>query len=243
MSNTFTFNIQVAEPPPGSCVARIPGLVQYLQSAITLQVQGEITGTKIIRSQVAPGPDDQDAIWLREDNIGTTLGLFTFVNGDWRRIPAVGIGTRAFYNGSVAGVFDPLTLFGVHGGEFDGWQIDYTFADKFIASGAQFNTSTGYWVSNIAGSLQQQGGAATVTLGLANVPRLSFPGLKTVLWEAQGNAPGGDSDLWGVAEPNFPANVTLLPADPGNTEPIPVSILPPWVAMAQIVYRGTGIGT
>lgn len=241
MGNSFTFNIQVANPPPGLCLP--PALVQWLQGAITLNVQGEITGTKVIKGQVAPGPDDQDAIWFRVDNIGDTLGLFSYVNGDWRRIPAVGIGTRAYYNGVVAGVFDPLTLYGVHGGEFDGWQLDYTFADQIVVTGSQFNTTTGQWVSNIAGSLLTTGGANTVTLSLDNVPRTAFPGLSTTLWEAHLNAPGGDSALWGVPEANFPANVSLLPADPGNTTPTPISILPPWIAMAMIVYRGTGIGT
>lgn len=241
MSNSFTFNIRVANPAPGLCLP--PGLVEFLQSSITLEVQGEITGTRIIKSVTAPDPDSQDAIWFKIDNIGNTLGLFSFVNGDWRRLPAVGIGTRAFYNGPVAGVFDPLSLFGVHGGEYDGWQIDYAFADRFIVSGSQFNTTTNVWVSNVSGGLQSQGGANSVTMGLANIPRPQFPGLSTTLWEANGNSPGGDSDLWGVAEASFPANVSLLPADPGNTDPTPVSILPPWVAMAMIVYRGTGIGT
>lgn len=241
MAQTFTLNIKVANPPPGSCIG--PEYVAWLQSAITLDVQGEIDGTRIIKSQVAPDPDNQDAIWLKIDNIGDTLGMFSFVNGDWRRIPAVGIGTRAYYNGQTAGVFDPLTLYGVHGGEFDGWQIDYAFKDMFVVTGSLYNSQTNQWVSNISGGLQSLGGQANITLGLANIPRIAFPGLSTTLWEASGNSPGGDSDLWGVAEPNFPANVSLIPADPGNQTPTPVSILPPYVAMAMIVYRGTGIGT
>lgn len=243
MPNSFTFNIQVANPPPGSCVAQIPGLVEYLQSAITLKVQGELTGTRIIKSQVAPDPDEQDAIWFRVDNIGNTLGLLSFVNGDWRKIPAVGIGTRIYYNGPVAGVFDPLTLFGVHGGEYDGWQIDYTYADQFVVSGSQLNTQTQQWVSNVSGGLVPTGGANAVTLSLDNVPRIANPGLSTTLWEANGNSPGGDSALWGKTTANFPANVSLLPADPGNQKPTPVNILPPYIAMAMLVYRGTGLGT
>lgn len=241
MAQTITLNIKVANPPPGLCVP--DGLVTWLQGAITLDVQGEINGTRIIKSQVAPDPDNQDAIWFKVDGIGNILGLFAFTNGDWRRMPAVGIGTRAYYNGAVAGVFDPLTLFGVHGGEFDGWQIDYTFQDLFIVTGSLFNSQTNQWVSNVSGGLLATGGRSTVSLDLSNIPRIANPGLSTTLWEADGNSAGGDSVLWGVAKPNFPANVSLIPADPGNQTPTPVNILPPYIAMAQIVYRGTGLGT
>jgi hypothetical protein len=239
--NDLTLNINVANPPPGFCIP--PNLVTWLQSAITLNVQGDVNGTRVIKSQIAPGPDQQDAIWYRIDNLGNSLGLFSYINGAWRRMPAVGIGTRAYYNGPTANVFDPVTLMGVHGGEYDGWQLDYTFSDEFVVNASVYNTKTAQWNTNVTGGLLPTGGANTQTLSLDNVPRPANPGLKTTLWKADGNAPGGDSALWGVPEANFPANTTLIPADPGNQNPLPVPIVPPFIAMAMIVYRGTGIGT
>ena len=241
MAQNLVLNIKVANPPPDACIP--PNFQQWLQGAITLQVQGEVNGTRVLKQQQAPDPDNQDAMWLKVNSAGDVLGLFSFTNGDWRRVPAVPINTRAYYNGPIAGIFDPLTLYGVHGGEYDGWQIDYTYRDQFVVNGAIFDSNTNFWFSNISGNLLREGGSSTVTLGLANIPRASSPGLSTTLWSANGNSVGGDSALWGKATANFPANVTLVPADPGNNAPTPVSILPPYVAMAMIVYRGTGLGT
>lgn len=249
-----TFQIDVADPPPELCISTATATA--IRDMISLLVEGELEG-EIIYRQITP-PSNTDSVWFKVDANGNNLGLLSYVRGVWRRIPPVGIGTRMYYTGPITGYFNPATLLGNHGDQFDGWQIDLAYEDVIVVNGSTYDTVAGHWLTGIGSvatkdangnvvitqTLAPSGGFAAVPLTLDNIPRIAYNGLFTTLWEADNNHPtSGSGPLWGVAEPNFPANHALVARDNGNQTPIPTPILPPWVAMAMLVYVGTGEGT
>jgi hypothetical protein len=232
-------NIIVANPPVGSCIDQ--ETVDWVQSSIFLQ-QSQLEGSQRILKQVnAPGPDDRDVLWNRISNIGAPLGIYTYYNGAWRRYPMSPVGQRSFYTGPITGVFDPTSLVGLPGTEWDGWKIDLTFANLFPVIASDYDAQTGAWRTMVGGSEQQQGGFANVTLGFANVPLASTPGLSCFL-HARANPGVGDFVLWGDQSAAGGLNEKVLIApNPGNPAPQSFQILPPFVAMAQVVFVGISV--
>ncbi len=229
-------NVTIANPPAGLCIPQ--AWVTWLQQAIILN-QSNIEGSqRILKQTTAPGPDDRDALWHKISGTGISLGLFTYSNGAWRRFPTTPIGARVFYVGPITGVFDPQSFIGIPGTEWDGWRLDFAFKNLFPVIASDYNAQTGAWQTMVGGSSQQQGGFANYTLTPANVPLPSVPAIMTTGWEADSLNPGGVAKLWGDATNSFPANKQISPAQPGNPDPTAFSILPPFVAQAQIVYIG-----
>ena len=248
-----TFQLAVAPPAPELCIPAETAAV--IQGMISLLVAGELEGETIYR-QITP-PSNTDSVWFKVDEDGNDIGLLTNIRGVWRRIPPVGIGTRMYYTGPITGYFNPATLLGNHGDQFDGWKIDIAYADLMVINGSTYDTVGGHWLTGAASisikdangdvvttpTITPSGGFAQVSLTVDNIPRVQNPGLLTTLWEADNNHPDATGPLWGVQTPLHPANKVLIPGDNGVQTPIPVPILPPWVAMAMIVYVGTGEGT
>jgi hypothetical protein len=229
-------NVTVANPPAGLCIPQ--AWVTWLQQAIVLN-QSNIEGSqRILKQTTAPGPDDRDALWHKISGTGISLGLFTYSNGAWRRFPTVPLGARVFYTGPITGVFDPQSFVGIQGGEWDGWQLDFTFKNLFPVIANNYNAQTGVWESTVGGGSLSQGGFPTVTLGIANVPLASTPAVSVYL-HARGNPGVGDFVLWGDAPSSGSLNQKIvIPANPGNPDPTSFQILPPFVAQAQIVFIG-----
>lgn len=229
-------SVVVADPPIGDCIPLV--IQKWLQNGITLNQSGLNNSQRIIVATTAPGPDDRDTLWHKISNTGISLGLFVYNNGFWRRFPTTPIGARLFYNGPITGVFDATTFMGLPGTEWDGWKIDFTFANRFPVIGNDYNAQLGVWQTTVGGGEQQQGGFANVTLDLANVPVASTPGVLVYL-HARGNPGVGDFVLWGDQSAAGGLNSkTVIPATPGNLAPDSFQILPPFVSMAMCVYIG-----
>lgn len=248
-----TFQLDVAPPPPELCISA--DTEAAIRDMISLLVDGELEGLTVYR-QITP-PSNTNSVWFKVDANGNNVGLLSYVRGVWRRIPPVGIGTRMYYSGPITGYFNPATLLGNHGDQFDGWKIDLDFKDVMVIDGSTYDTVQGHWLTGVASisikdangdvittpTLTPAGGFAEISLTLDNVPRVQKPALMTTLWEADNDHPQTNGALWGVSTATHPANVPLIPSDNGVQTPIPVPILPPWVAMAMLVYVGTGEGT
>lgn len=230
-------SVTVGNPPAGSCIP--PEIQEWLQTSIFLNQSGLNNSQRILQQTTEPGADDRDVIWNKISPIGAPLGLFVYYNGAWRRYPMAPIGQRSFYTGPITGVFDPISLIGLPGTEWDGWKIDLTFANLFPIIAADYNVQAGAWQSTVQGSELTQGGAASITLDLSNVPVASSPALNATL-HARGNPGIGNFVLWGDFVSGL-GNETLIPASPGNPNPVAFNNTPPWVAQAQVVFVGISV--
>lgn len=227
--------IRVTSPPPGICFPA--KWWSWIRNAFRIEIDNCGNGVKTIRSVNAPGIDDSTATWQKIDENNCPKGDFIFVDGKWRKKPTVPIGARMYYTGPVEGYFDSATYKGLVGGEWDGWRVDFTDANKMVVIGGALNPTTDLWESNVSGSSVPSGGNAQVLLTLANVPSATIPAVTLGRMKADANGPDAGGILYGQGS----NAITVSPAVPGNSNPIPFSILPPYIVKAELVYEGVCI--
>ncbi len=116
-----TPNIIVSPLPAGSCLPS--ELYDYLTTALQLVVTGCSGCICTVTQSTPPGPENLDYIWNRISETGVPLYDLVFYNGEWRRKPTTPIGAELFFTGDPTTVFNAVTRFGTHGGQWDGWQI------------------------------------------------------------------------------------------------------------------------
>lgn len=228
-------NLLIAPLPADSCLP--PELYDYLTNSLSLEILGCGGCVCIVKQTTAPGPEQLDFIWYLETPEGVPLYDLVFYGGEWRRKATVPIGAEVFFSGDPALYFDNVTFAGIHGGEWDGWQIDFTRSAHFPIIAATFSTSGLGWVVNYNATDLNVGGVTGIQLNNSNTYRPATNGLTLYLWEADGNSPGGDADLYGIQNSSAPS-VVVLPADPGNVTPDVIPIFPTFVAKSLVVYRG-----
>ncbi len=230
-----TPNILVSPLPAGSCLPS--ELYDYLTTALQLVVTGCSGCICTVTQSTPPGPEQLDYIWNRISETGVPLYDNIFYNGEWRRKPTTPIGAELFYTGDPATQFNAVTRFGIHGGQWDGWQIIIDDAGRFPVIASTYSTSGLGWIINYQGVDGHTGGQQSVVLDITNTYRPPVNAVTATLWEADGNSPGGDSALWGIYNTHG-SQVPIIPADPGNTTPTPVPIFPSFVAKALVKYIG-----
>jgi hypothetical protein len=221
--------------PSGSCLPQ--ELYDYLTTSAQIVMSGCDGCICFVKQSTPPGPEQLDYQWILESNTGVPLYQLTFYNGEWRRFPTAPIGAEVFFSGDPSLYFDPNTLFGFHGGQWDGWAIDTDVAGVFPVLSYIYSTTGLGWVVNWNGAETHIGGVQQIVLDNSNTFRPASNGLTLYGWEADGDHPGGAGRLLGLFNTGAPANV-LIPADPGNPFPPPISTWPSFVAKAGVSYRG-----
>lgn len=190
-----------------------------------------------VSQTTSPGPEQHDFRWELISQTGVPLFDQVYYNGEWRRYPSVPIGAEVYYSGDPSLYFNPVTLYGTHGGQWDGWQIDISNAAHFPIIASTFSSAGLGWIINYQGVDTNVGGVTQIVLDQTTTYRPASNGLTLYGWEADGDHPGGAARLLGLFNTGAPSNI-LIPPDPGNPTPSPIPIFPSFVAKALVVYRG-----
>ena len=200
-----------------------------------------------------PGAEDQDKVWFQLDAQGRPVAVRVWWNGSWRRVYNGMLNEVRMYSGNPETDFDS-TGWGRVGGEFDGWHLcngnDGTpdFSDQFPI-GAHMNNEghSGYisneWVSWIGDKTGMHvGGSKDVTLTEGNMPLPSgnIGTLKVGTYQITGATLVAGETKWGEPSASDESkNTTLnIQSSVGNSEPDPVSVIPPFVALGFIIFLG-----
>lgn len=226
--------IIVSPLPSGSCLPQ--ELYDYLTTG--LQVVAAECGNCIcfVSQTTSPGPEQLDFRWELISSTGVPLFDQVYYNGEWRRYPSIPIGAEVFFSGDPSLYFNPSTNFGIHGGQWDGWQIDISNGGHFPVISTGYSTSGLGWVINYNATDLNVGGVQSILLDAQNTYRPSSNGLTTYM-HARGNPGEGAFVLWGDLNGNQGSQV-IIPPDPGNTTPNTIPIYPQFVSKALVVYRG-----
>lgn len=220
--------------PSGSCLPE--ELYQYLVDSLQI-IPGDCGNCVCYVSQTtAPGPEQLDFIWMQISNDGVPLHDNVFYNGEWRRKPSFPIGSEVFFSGDPSLYFDPITNLGLHADQWDGWRIEVDLGGKFPVIASNFSTAGLGWVVNYQSTDQNLGGVTEITLDNTNTYRPASNGLTTTL-HARGNPGIGSFVLWGDFASGL-GTETIIPANPGNTDPASIPTFPTFVAKALCVYVG-----
>lgn len=223
--------VVVSPLPTGSCLPQ--ELYEYLSSG--LHIVSVCDDCVCFRSQTgSPGLDEQDDMWSLVSSTGVPLFDLTFYNGEWRRYPTVPLGAEVFFSGDPALYFDPVTKYGIHGGQWDGWQVDATDAVRYPVIAQSYSANN--WVISYLASLQHTGGVQTIVTDAANTYMPSSTEVTTTK-HARGNPGIGNFVLWGDATAGLTTEV-LIPPDPGNLAPSTIPIFPTFVGKALVRYVG-----
>ncbi len=224
----------VSPLPQGSCLPN--ELFDYLSTG--LQIVAAECGNCIcfVQQTTSPGPEQLDFRWELISSTGVPLYSQVYYNGEWRRYPSVPIGAEVFFSGDPSLYFNPATDFGIHGGQWDGWQIDRTAAGHFPVISGAFSTAGLGWTISYNSTDQNVGGVQSILLDASNTYRPANSGLTATL-HARGNPGVGNFVLWGDFVAGLGTEI-LIPPDPGNTAPSSIPIYPQFVAKALVVFRG-----
>lgn len=243
-----SIHIDVANPDPNAAPLNLTQLFQLLELAMHAEIVGDYTPYVLQNGE--PGVSDQDKVWFELDSQNRPVAIKVHWNGTWRRIYNGMMNEIRGYSGNPGTDFDS-TGWGKVGGEYDGWHLcngndgapDYS--DQFPI-GAHMNNEghSGYvdnewvsWVGTKAGT--HVGGAHELTLTQETTFRPAHDQVILYGWTATGTAPkmNPDADLFGLHNASA-ENFVLLPRDDGNLDPDPIAILPPFVALAWIIFLG-----
>lgn len=229
-------------PPEGTC---IPGNAQELALFNATYLQATFNAGQF--SLFAYGKNEPDANqrnrpWIRLDANGNYIGIYTFVNGAWRRGGTYPIGFIGSYSGP-ASAFDG-TGKGIAGTSTEGWSICNSnngtpdLRDRFIVGA---NNYSGGWKTNVesGNTGASTGGSPTVRLNKNQIPKLTFVlGARTI------KGGSGDSNNAFVADNSGTTVTKTIPGtgDPGNDTneslALPHNNVPPFYALAFIQWQG-----
>jgi hypothetical protein len=232
-----TPQVLIADPPAGSCIPQ--EYVDFLRTSISILNPCSPSGqVGIVVSNVPPGVDDTNLIWLKTNALGAPLYFLAYYGGTWRKICGVPVGAKVWYSGPLASIFDLTTGKGLQGGEWDGWIIRHSDDNKFMVVAESYNGTN--WVSNVTGSILATGGVATNTLLQTDVPITPAAAVSVGHANATGQTNVGTwaGVILGVPGGGNMGDTVLLPANPGNTSPTAFSNVPPFAAAALVEYLG-----
>jgi len=244
---TPTVHTQISMPDPNAAPLNLIQLFQLMN----LHLHSEITTeyTPYVKQNGEPGVDDQDKVWFELDSQGRPLAIKVHWNGTWRRVYNGMLNEIRGYNGNPGTDFDS-TGWGKIGGEYDGWHLcngndgapDYS--DQVLVGAHMNNEShSGYvdneWVTWIGKKTGMHvGGDIEFTMTEATTWVPATTAVTLYGWTVDGaHGPDNPGDLWG--KKNAAALATdIIPASDGNPTPDPVSTIPPFVALAWIIFLG-----
>lgn len=183
-----------------------------------------------------PPPENQDRPWFRTEASGRAIGPYSFFNGSWKRAAGIPVQSIISYSGP-SSVFDG-TGKGTAGTQADGFNLCNSqngtpdLRNRFVI-GASSTTSP--WTSTVSILPLATGGASSVTIRKENLPELTFT---LPIGAADGGNDRfvfGNATAGGTYERSIPGtgNGASGSGDPG----VPISILPPYYALAFIQYN------
>lgn len=236
----------LAAPDPGFCPDTTADLYNDIKEKATVTMPGDyipyVTGT------ATPATEDQDKVWHRTDADGRPIGTYVYYSGAWRREYTGKIGEVVMYSGDPDVDFAESGGRGTVGGEWDGWQLcngqngSANLSDKFVIGAKMDDLGIGYengdgpWKTNVTGSPTQEGAGNTeITLTDETTFRKPVEQIKLGQWTADGNAAG--TSLYGLVN-NDLTDVIFQAADAGNETPDPITVIPPYYALAFAVFVG-----
>ena len=239
-------------PDPNATPLNLIQLVQYLGTLVHSEIQGDYLSYLVQNEE--PGAQDRDKVWIQQDSQGrpVAIKLWWTGSGSWRRVYNGMLGEIRGYTGNPGIDFTP-TGWGRAGGEYDGWHLcngndgapDYS--DHFLI-GAHMNNAehSGYidsewvtWISDRTG--EHTGGVRDFTLAANNIFREGGPiGQLTVgKYVVAGALLDAAGDVWGAPSLGDPTkNQELNVTSDGFIDPESVSVIPPFIALAWIVFLG-----
>ena len=248
---SFPVNITLANPPEGYCPTTITQLYDGLRTDLTAEVSTSYL--PYILGSSTPAVEDQDKAWIRQDAAGRPLGTFLFYAGSWRRQYNGKFNEITLFNGNPALFFDG-TGRGLTTSEWDGWSIcngqngTPNLTDKFIVAAHMDDSAgqTGYssgWRTMVSGSILATGGSKDTTLGISQIPRDPSDVLVVDTFTADGNARDPAGLLFGhhsvsTGDPGDSGTEILIDADAGEGSPDVVPTLPPYFALAYVIFTG-----
>jgi hypothetical protein len=241
-------------PDPALKFTTLQNLVTLLNQLVSSTIATVLT--PYVLSSSTPSVQDQDKIWHRLDMAGRYVGVYKFYAGLWVP-PTPPPGSRI---GLFAG--DPTTNFDATGKglpgpgpvamDYWGWALNNgqngtaNLSDRFIICARVDNSGiTGWdsgtqlWRTNITGAPLTEGGSATITLDAATTFQPATTATTAAHYMADGNTRDAGGGMWGHdAGDGTGAPFDLIPADPGNTAPDPISVVNPFYAVAYISWIG-----
>lgn len=248
---------QMGHVAPDAAPLSINELIDLLNTVLQSTFAPGVTYSPYVISHVEPAVNDRDKAWIYIDTQGKPIEirLYHANTSGWRRLYNGMPNEIRIYSGNPGYSDNPLHDFDINGhghvlGTYDGWQLCNgkngapDFSDKFVLA-AHMNNANGIpgydhgWQGVIDGVAHKDGGQWTETLLPQNIP---FPtkgatGVTVGKYTAEGNAPAGDGDLFGLIN-GFPVTLPVEGADPGNPHPLPVFVGPPFIAMGYIIFQG-----
>ena len=239
------------DPDPDDAPLNVNALVAMLNALVTSEIQGSYIPYVIQFGE--PDIDDQNKAWIEltaPAPSGKPKAIKLFYNGRWRRIYNGMLGELRGFWGDPSDYFNENGL-GNPGGEYDGWHIcnglggTPDLSDKFMVGGHMnnadrpgYNSGQQRWQTFVDGVHNlTEGGAKDFQLDAAHTFQPAVDRVAATKWSADGNAPDGGGDLLG--KPTGPdENLLIAPRNDGNPNPTPVPTLPPFKAMAWIMFVG-----
>lgn len=249
MNNPPPVITQFANPDPNAAPLNVTQLVQLLNSLVSSAIQGSYI-PYIIQTD-PPGAQDHDKAWFKLDSNGKPVGVFIWYSGHWRRVYNGMPGEIRGYTGNPGTDFDSDGK-GIIEGNYDGWHLcngrDGTpnLTDKFLVgahmddSGGHSGYASGHWQTFVDGmSDLQTGGVASNTLTTSDTYQPAIASVRARRWDANGQTPNPHvGSLWGIKSATDSENDDIAPAVTGNTSPSPFTNLPPFYALAWIIFIG-----
>lgn len=237
--------ITYANAPAGTCPTTIDDLIQLFRDITTAEVSGSYL--PYVLGSSTPQVEDQDKAWIRLDAAGRPLGTFLYYAGSWRRQYNGKFNEVTMFNGNPAIFFDG-TGRGLTTSEWDGWSLcngqngTPNLSDKFIVA-AHLDDSggvSGYvsgWRTTVEGSALGTGGQVEVTLDATNTYRPAVDAIIVDRFDA-GAARDVAGKVFGIEDGTSTYDYELVPADAGQTSPDPIPTLPPYFALAYVIFTG-----
>jgi hypothetical protein len=241
---------QFANPDPDAAPLNLTQLVGILNTLVSTEILGSYIPYVISHAQ--PSINDRDKAWIYLDTQGRPIEIRIWWDnaGAWRRVYNGMLGEVRMYNGNPATDFDTDGL-GNIGGTYDGWHLcngkDGTpdLSDRFPIA-AHMNQAGGHpqynsdgWVTSISNvDDEHTGGVRDVTLNNDNTYRPAKAAITAQRMTADGNAPDPAGALLGVGSGGTQYTLQGGDADPGKTDPASFSVVPPFTAIAFIIFVG-----
>ena len=238
-------------PDPAATPATFTEACAIIDTLLRASFPGNLDYIPYVKSNITPGTEDQDKVWIQLDNTGAPITTKVYFNGNWRVVGNGKIGEVTMFIGNPSGHFDSSGR-GIVGDVWDGWAImnglngTTDYSDRFPI-GAHMNETAGVakfggsgWQTNVTGGPLPSGGAPTQTLNAAQTYQPAKSPLVVDLFHATGDARDSAGAMFGKHDgaSTGASIVTLLPADPGNTSPNPFFTLPPFIAICLVQYIG-----